>query len=101
MMEPAERPRTDATAATPSFTRGLFAGAVHDSLVFPFHEPLEVTRPDEAQIVRRLIAELHRLRDERVIDSQRFDEEETIGDEAVQALARAGFLGLTLSLIHI
>lgn len=96
MTEPADRPRTDATAATPSFIRGLFAGAVHDSLVFPFHEPLEATRPDEAQVVRRLIAELHRLRDERVIDSQRFDEEETIGDDVIEALARAGFLSLTI-----
>jgi alkylation response protein AidB-like acyl-CoA dehydrogenase len=94
--EPAERPRTDATAATPSFTRGLFAGAVHDSLIFPFHEPLEEIRPDEAKVVRRLIAELHRLRHERVIDSQRFDEEETIGDDVLQALARAGFLALTI-----
>src|SRR3989440_7325645 len=31
-----------------------------------------------------------------LIDSARFDEEETIGEDVIRALARAGFLGLTI-----
>jgi len=68
---------------------------VHDELLFPYPDPLEIRDPQEAQTVTRLIARLRELRGD-LIDSARFDEEETIGDDVVAALAESGFLGLTI-----
>lgn len=80
---------------TPSFTRGLFAGELLDELLFPFPPPLDDTNPDEAATVRRLLAALDgRLGG--LIDSAKFDEEETIGDDVIAALAKEGFLGLNI-----
>jgi len=79
----------------PSFTRGIFAGEIHADLVFPYPAPLSQTNPEEDAIVRRLLAAL----DDRLgglIDSVKFDEEETIGDDVIAALAAHGFLGLTI-----
>jgi len=79
----------------PSFTRGVFTGVIHGSLVFPYPPPLDVTSPDEAHTVRRLIAAL----DDGLggaLDSVRLDEEETIGDDVIAALAGHGFLGMTI-----
>lgn len=82
-------------AARASFTRGLFAGAVHDGLLFPFPDSLDVRDPDEARTVRRLIDRLAELRGD-LIDPAKFDETETIGDDVVAALAESGFLALTI-----
>ncbi|HZE08475.1 MAG TPA: hypothetical protein VE110_06920, partial [Gemmatimonadaceae bacterium] len=60
-----------------SFTRGIFAGVVLDSLLFPYPRPLDDRNPEEARRVRRLIKELRTL-DGDLIDSAKFDEEETI-----------------------
>lgn len=89
-------PPQEAPSAAVSFTRGLFAGAVHDSLLFPFPQELDAADADETRTVRRLIATLREFAADRVIDSQRFDEEETIGEDVIAALAREGFLGLTV-----
>jgi len=78
-----------------SFTRGIFAGVVLDSLLFPYPRPLEKQRPDEARTVRRLIKGLRAL-DGDIIDSARFDEEETIPDNVIKAFAELGMLGLTI-----
>ena len=80
----------------PSFVRGIFAGALHDSLLFPYPPPLDRRDPAEARLVRRLIDDLRQMRREGLIDSARFDEEETIGEEVIRALARAGFLALSI-----
>jgi alkylation response protein AidB-like acyl-CoA dehydrogenase len=80
----------------PSFVRGIFAGALHDSLLFPYPPTLDRRAPDEARTVGRLIAALRAMRDEGLIDSARFDEEETIPEEVIRALADAGFLGLNI-----
>ena len=79
----------------PSFTRGVFAGAVHDSLLFPYPPPLDRRDPDEARVVRRLIADLHRLRGD-LIDPARIDAEETVSEDVIRALAGIGMLGLTI-----
>ena len=84
----AEEPR-------PSFTRGVFAGAVHDSLLFPYPEPLDKRDPDEARVVRRLIADLQRLRGD-LIDPARIDAEETVPEDVIRALGEIGMLGLTI-----
>ena len=78
-----------------SFTRGIFAGAVHDSLLFPFPSPLDERDPGEAAEVRRLIAELRRLQGD-VIDSAEIDEQETLPERVIRAFAEIGMLGLTI-----
>lgn len=82
-------------SSLPSFTRGLFAGAVHDSLLFPFPATLDQVRPDEAQTVRRLIAELRALVGD-VINSEEIDEKETVPEPVITAFARIGLLALTI-----
>ncbi len=84
------------TGARPSFTRGIFAGAVHDDLVFPYPSTLDQRNPDEAGVVRRLAAELDRMEQSGLIDSAKFDEEETIGDDVIAEIARVGLLALTI-----
>ncbi|MGI9091178.1 MAG: acyl-CoA dehydrogenase family protein, partial [Gemmatimonadaceae bacterium] len=78
-----------------SFTRGVFAGKIYSSLIFPYPPPLDVTNPDEAAIVERLVA-LTQNRLGGLIDSARFDREETIGDDVIAALGKHGFLGMTI-----
>jgi alkylation response protein AidB-like acyl-CoA dehydrogenase len=78
-----------------SFTRGIFAGVVLDSLLFPYPQPLERRDPDEARTVRRLIKSLHDMQGD-LIDSAKFDEEETIPENVIRAFAEIGMLGLTI-----
>ncbi len=78
-----------------SFTRGIFAGVVLDSLLFPYPRRLDDRDPDEAATVRRLIKSLKALEGD-VIDSAKFDEEETIPDAVIAAFAELGMLGLTI-----
>src|SRR6476469_9369292 len=77
----------------PSFVRGIFSGALHDALLFPFPAPLA---NDEAQHVRRLIGALKDMQREGLIDSAAFDEQETIPEPTIRALAERGLLGLTI-----
>jgi alkylation response protein AidB-like acyl-CoA dehydrogenase len=78
-----------------SFTRGIFAGVVLDSLLFPYPRPLGERNADEARTVRRLIKSLRELNGT-LIDSAKFDEEETIPDNVIRAFAEIGMLGLTI-----
>lgn len=80
--------------ASPSFVRGLFAGELADELLFPYPAPLDERRPDEAREVRSLVATLSRMVASGLIDSAKFDAQETIPDEVIQAMADAGFLGI-------
>jgi hypothetical protein len=80
----------------PSFLRGVFAGAIHDSLLFPYPPTLDARDPGEARVVRRLIADLHEMVATGVIDSARFDAEEQISDEAMRAFAASGIMGITI-----
>jgi acyl-CoA dehydrogenase family protein 9 len=80
----------------PSFVRGLFSGALHDALLFPFPDPLDRTNPDEAGTVRRLIDALRAMQRDGLVDSARFDEEETIPEATIAALAEHGLLGITI-----
>ncbi len=79
----------------PSFTRGIFAGAILDSLLFPYPRSLERRDADEARVVRRLVDGL-RAMEGTLIDPARFDEEETIPDETITAFAELGMLALTI-----
>jgi acyl-CoA dehydrogenase family protein 9 len=80
----------------PSFVRGIFAGAIHDDLLFPYPAPLAERDADEARTVRRLLKDLVRLRANGLIDPARFDEEETIPEETIRALADGGWMGLSI-----
>jgi acyl-CoA dehydrogenase family protein 9 len=80
----------------PSFTRGIFAGAVHDDLLFPYPPTLEKRDPGEAVVVRELIAEIDRMEREKIIDPAKFDEDETVSEEVIAGFARAGLLGMTI-----
>ncbi|MHB1223402.1 MAG: acyl-CoA dehydrogenase family protein [Gemmatimonadaceae bacterium] len=79
----------------PSFTRGLFAGVIHDSLLFPYPPSLDRRDPDEARVVRRLVDGLRAMRGS-LIDPARSDEEETIPEATITAFAELGMLGLTI-----
>ncbi len=80
---------------TLSFTRGIFAGVVLDSLLFPYPRRLDERNADEARTVRRLIKSLREMESD-LIDSAKFDEEETIPGNVIRAFAEAGMLGLTI-----
>jgi alkylation response protein AidB-like acyl-CoA dehydrogenase len=79
----------------PSFVRGLFTGPIYDTLLFPFPAALDERDPDETRTVRRLLAALDRM-SRGLIDPARFDEEERIPEEVIQALAAEGFLGISI-----
>jgi len=78
-----------------SFTRGIFAGVVLDSLLFPYPSRLDERNPDEARTVRRLIKSLREM-EGNLIDPEKFDEEETIPENVIRAFAEIGMLGLTI-----
>jgi alkylation response protein AidB-like acyl-CoA dehydrogenase len=79
----------------PSFVRGLFAGAINDTLLFPFPATLDERDPDETRTVRRLLGALDRM-SRGLIDPARFDEEERIPEEVIEALASEGFLAISI-----
>src|ERR1700712_5218885 len=79
----------------PSFVRGMFAGAIHDSLLFPFPASLDERDPEETRTVRRLLSELER-KSRGLIDPARIDEEEAIPEEVIRALADTGWLGISI-----
>ena len=79
----------------PSFVRGLFAGAIHDGLLFPYPAPLGERNPDEAATVRRLLHDVFEM-SHGLIDPAVIDEEETIREDVIGELATRGFLGLTI-----
>ncbi|HEV7387899.1 MAG TPA: acyl-CoA dehydrogenase family protein, partial [Gemmatimonadaceae bacterium] len=89
------RQTSEAAEQKSSFTRGIFAGVVLDSLLFPYPRPLEERNPDEARTVRRLIKSLREMKGD-LIDSAKFDDEETIPENVIRAFAEAGMLGLTI-----
>ncbi len=79
----------------PSFVRGMFSGAVHDALLFPYPDSLERRDPDEARRVTALIDRLRGIARD-LIDPAAIDERETVSEPVVRALAEAGLLGLSI-----
>jgi alkylation response protein AidB-like acyl-CoA dehydrogenase len=84
------------TDIKPSFTRGVFAGVVHDDLLFPYPASLDKRNPDEAAVVRRLISEIDRMERDKIIDPAKFDEDEVVSEEVITEFGRTGLLGLTI-----
>jgi acyl-CoA dehydrogenase family protein 9 len=81
------------TPELPSFTRGLYAGAIHDAQLLPYPPSLDRRDADEAKVVRRVIRELRALVGD-VIDPAAMDEAEAIPDAVIEAFGRIGMLGL-------
>ena len=79
---------------TPSFMRGLFAGEIADELLFPYPAPLNERHPEEAAVVTRLVFALNEMVAGGLINSAKFDSEETIGDDVIKAMADAGLLAI-------
>ena len=82
--------------ALPSFLRGLFAGEIQDSLIFPYPERLARRDPAESRVVERLVADLKALEAEGIIDSARIDADQAVPDDVLHVLAERGFFGLTI-----
>ncbi|MGH7710935.1 MAG: acyl-CoA dehydrogenase family protein, partial [Gemmatimonadaceae bacterium] len=82
------------TDSQASFTRGLFAGAIHDELLFPFPGIHEGRDAREIELVRRLIGDLRRVAAD--IDPARVDDDEAIPEPIISEFARIGMLGLTI-----
>lgn len=82
------------SVATPSFMRGLFAGEIADELVFPYPAPLEERNPAEAAVVKQLATALNEMLASGLINSAKFDDDETIPDEVIDAMAKAGLLAI-------
>lgn len=84
------------TATKPSFLRDLFTGDVNESLLFPYPATLDARDAEEAKTVHRLVETVNDLVARGVIDSRKFDEQEGVDEEVVQAFAKAGLLALTI-----
>ena len=80
----------------PSFTRGIFAGVIHDELLFPYPRGLEERNPEEAAVVKRLIGEIDRMERTGIIDPAKFDEDERVSEEVIVEFGKVGLLGLTI-----
>jgi alkylation response protein AidB-like acyl-CoA dehydrogenase len=80
----------------PSFIRGIFSGAIQATLAFPYPAGLDERNPGEAKVVRRLIDALHDMQRSGLIDSAAFDEDETIPEDVIRALAESGWLALSI-----
>ena len=80
----------------PSFLRGIFGGAIHDSLLFPYPESLATRDADEGRVVARLVEALRTMVGDGLIDPARIDEEEDVPDAVLRALGEAGILGITI-----
>jgi alkylation response protein AidB-like acyl-CoA dehydrogenase len=79
----------------PSLVRGIFTGAIHDALLFPYPATLDERDPDEARVVSRLLRELRRMPGD-LFDSGELDEMETIPEPVIRAFGELGLLGLTI-----
>ena len=80
----------------PSFTRGIFAGVIHDELLFPYPRGLEERNPEEAAVVKRLIGEIDHMERTGIIDPAKFDEDERVSEEVIAEFGKVGLLGLTI-----
>ncbi|MBI3789399.1 MAG: acyl-CoA dehydrogenase family protein [Gemmatimonadetes bacterium] len=83
------------TTPKPSFTRGLFAGAILDAAIFPYPPSLAQRDAGEARVVSRLIRELRALHGD-LIHPDRHDAEETIPESVITAFGEMGMLGLNI-----
>lgn len=78
----------------PSFMRLLFTGEIADALLFPYPATLDERNPEEAATVNRLMTALNDMVASGLIDPRQIDEDETVSEPVIRALAEAGFLGL-------
>ncbi|MGI9181217.1 MAG: hypothetical protein ACR2H9_12060 [Longimicrobiaceae bacterium] len=75
----------------PSFTRQLFAGAIDDSILFPY----PTISPEEDRRVNAFLAELKAFC-ERHVDPDWIDENERIPAEVIDGLRRLVLVGISI-----
>jgi acyl-CoA dehydrogenase family member 9 len=78
-----------------SFMKSLFFGVIDEGLVFPWPAP----NPQEVDVVRALLASLHRFF-EREVDSAEIDRESRIGDDVLRGLKDLGLFGMLVPASH-
>src|SRR5215211_2909891 len=83
-----EKPKA-AEQGVSSFAKSLFAGEIHEELVFPWPEP----DPGEQDKIRALNASLRELAAEK-IDPREIEERRWLGDDVVRELGERGLCGL-------
>src|SRR5215211_1668125 len=83
-----EKPKA-AEQGVSSFAKSLFAGEIHEELVFPWPEP----DPGEQDKIRALNASLRELADSK-IDTRKVEERRWLGDDIVRELGERGLCGL-------
>ncbi len=83
------------TPTKASFIRGIFGGALHDALLFPYPAPLDQRDPGEARRVGAFIDRLREIEHD-LVDSAAIDEHETLPEPVIRALAEGGLLGLSI-----
>ena len=76
--------------------RGLFAGEIADSVIFPYPAPLDERDAEEAEVVRRIARDLNAMVEHGIIDSARFDREETISEDVIRAFGECGLLAISI-----
>ncbi|MEP6764240.1 MAG: acyl-CoA dehydrogenase family protein [Gemmatimonadaceae bacterium] len=79
-----------------SFMRGLFAGEIADELMFPYPPPLDQRNAAEAESVRKVITYINGMVASGVIDSAKFDAEETLPEDVIKGMAASGLLGIAI-----
>lgn len=82
------------TTTHPSFMRLLFTGEIADDLLFPYPAPLNERNAEEAKTVQRLLTSLNAMVESGLIDPRQIDEDETVSEPVIRALAANGFLAL-------
>lgn len=80
----------------PSFVRGLFAGALDESALFPYPPSLASRSPHDAAEARRLVDGVHQLVRSGVLDPAANDDAEQLPEPVVRAMAELGMLGLSI-----
>jgi acyl-CoA dehydrogenase family protein 9 len=83
-----EKPKA-AEQGVSSFAKSLFAGEIHEELVFPWPEP----DPGEQDKIRALNASVRELADSK-IDTRKVEEQRWLGDDIVRELGERGLCGL-------
>ena len=81
---------TDTAATTPSFSKSLVLGEIHEDLVFPY--PVRREHAEEERI-RRLVSDFRQFASDH-IDSREIDRTGLIADEVFRGLGERGLLGL-------
>ena len=88
---PSQQSHLASPECNPSFTKGMFLGAINEDLVFPF-PALEV---EERESLRMIVDTFRRFAAEH-IDSAKFDHDGAFSDDVRKGLHELGVMGLSI-----